>query len=95
MTEVLTAFGSRGVRAETVANDAVHQARRYLQSDAPIGEHLADQLLIPLALAGGGSFRTLSLSRHATTNIEVMKAFLELNIETMPSEAGDWLVKIR
>jgi RNA 3'-terminal phosphate cyclase (ATP) len=94
VTEVLTSFGSRGVPAEAVANDAVDQARRYLQSDAPVGEHLADQLLIPLALAGGGAFRTISLSRHTTTNLQVMKTFLELNVETTQLKSGDWLMKI-
>jgi RNA 3'-terminal phosphate cyclase (ATP) len=94
VTEVLTAFGSRGVRAEAVASDAVTQARRYLQSDAPAGEHLADQLLIPLALAGGGSFRTISLSRHAMTNVDVIRTFLDVQIEMTRAESGDWLVKM-
>jgi len=42
----------------------------------PVGEHLADQLLIPLALAGAGSFLTTPLSLHATTNIHVIEKFL-------------------
>jgi RNA 3'-terminal phosphate cyclase (ATP) len=41
-----------------------------------VGEHLADQLLIPLALAGGGSFVTTPLSSHATTNMDVVAMFL-------------------
>lgn len=76
VTEIFTGFGAVGVRAETVAESAVREARRYLAADVPVGPYLADQLLLPLALAGGGAFRTLPLSHHATTNIEVIRAFL-------------------
>ena len=38
-------------------------------------EHLADQLLLPLALAGGGSFTTTKPSLHTWTNIAVIAAF--------------------
>jgi len=95
ITEVVAAFGSRGVPAEAVARDAIEQTRRYLKSAAPVGEHLADQLLIPFALAGGGTFRTVGLSRHTTTNLDVIKTFLELEIETVRSASADWLVKLR
>jgi RNA 3'-terminal phosphate cyclase (ATP) len=44
-----------------------------------VGEHLADQLLVLLALAGG-MFRTVAPSRHTTTNIEVIKAFVPARI---------------
>lgn len=76
ITEVFTGFGERGVRAETVAENAVHEVREYLASTAPVGEHLADQLLIPIALAGAGSFRATKLSRHTTTNIDTIAKFL-------------------
>jgi RNA 3'-terminal phosphate cyclase len=47
-----------------------------------------------MAIAGGGSFATLPLSRHATTNIEVICKFLDVSIET--SQIGDrvWRVEI-
>lgn len=95
ITEVCTAFGARGVPAETVAQDAVAQARRYLDSNAPVGEHLTDQLLLPLALAAGGTFRTLGLTPHATTNIDVMRAFLAVTIETQRDDLGGWCVTVR
>ncbi len=81
LTEVFTGFGQRQVPAETVAEKAVQQARRYLSKDVAVGEYLADQLLIPLALAGGGAFHTLGLSRHAQTNIEVIERFLDVRFE--------------
>ena len=92
VTEVFTGFGERGVKAESVAEAAVRDARRYLASEAAVAEHLADQLIVPLALAGGGSFTTGPLSRHATTNIEVVKKFLAVGIEAI--QLGNRLVRI-
>ena len=94
VTEVFTGFGERGLRSEAVAEKAVQQARRYIGSDAAVAEYLADQLLIPMAMAGGGSFTTLPLSRHATTNIEVIGKFIDVGIET--SQPGDrtWKVEV-
>lgn len=75
VTEMGVAFGQLGVRAESVARAAANQVRAYLTHDAPVGEHLADQLMLPLTLAGKGSFVTGRLSRHATTNRDVLAMF--------------------
>ncbi|HUU85586.1 MAG TPA: RNA 3'-terminal phosphate cyclase [Phycisphaerae bacterium] len=80
ITEVFTAFGERKKRAEDVARGAANEARRYLAAEVPVGEHLADQLLVPMALAGGGRFKTFELSGHAQTNIEVLGEFLECTV---------------
>lgn len=95
VTEVMTAFGTRGIPAEAVAQDAADQTRRHLECDAPVGEHLADQLLLPLALGSGGAFRTHALTPHATTNIDVIRMFLDVEIETRREDGGDWLVTVR
>jgi RNA 3'-terminal phosphate cyclase (ATP) len=76
VTEVVSSFGERGVSAERVARAAAKQVRRYLSTDVAVGEHLADQLLLPMAMAGGGSMSTLSPSRHTLTNMAVIEAFL-------------------
>ncbi len=81
ITEVFTGFGQKGVPAEKVADGAVRQARKYLAAGVPVGPHLADQLLIPIAIAGG-SFRTLPLSPHTQTNLEVIHRFLDVRIRT-------------
>lgn len=81
-SEMFTAFGELGVTAENVARHAVRDAREYLISNAVAGEHLTDQLLLPLALAGGGSFTSLKLTRHAMTNIDVIRMFLPVRFET-------------
>jgi RNA 3'-terminal phosphate cyclase (ATP) len=94
VTEVFTGFGERGVVAETVAETVVKEARRYLSTEAALCEHLADQLIIPIALAGGGSFTTCRLSRHTQANIEVIQKFLDVSIETTPLNKRTWQVKV-
>lgn len=86
VTEVFTGFGQRGVRAEQVADRAWREAKQYLKSEAPVGEHLADQLILPLGIGahfgtGGGSFRTATLTQHSITHLEVLARFLDIDVE--------------
>jgi len=76
VTNVFAAFGEKSVSAETVARQAVQRARDYLASGAAVDEYLADQLMLPLALAGGGAFTTEKVSLHARTNADVIERFL-------------------
>ncbi|WP_371764229.1 RNA 3'-terminal phosphate cyclase [Massilia sp.] len=75
-TEVFTAFGAKSVTSEQVARQAVQRARRYLMSRAAFDEYLADQMMLPLALAGGGCFTLDEVSMHARTNAQVIETFL-------------------
>ncbi len=52
----------------------------YLDSDAVAGPYLADQLLLPMALAGRGSFKTVKPSSHARTGAEVIARFLAISV---------------
>jgi RNA 3'-terminal phosphate cyclase (ATP) len=70
-----------GLDAADVQIDEIRAVRRYLDAGVPVGECLADQLLLPLAIAGGGSFRTLRPSLHAETNAQVIRGFLDRRIE--------------
>ncbi|MGV3533870.1 MAG: RNA 3'-terminal phosphate cyclase, partial [Chthoniobacteraceae bacterium] len=94
VSEIITGFGEKGIRAEQVVDRVIKETRRYLASPAPVGEHLTDQLLLPLALAGGGSFTSIGLSRHALTNIEVIQRFLPVRFETEAAEASGTLVRV-
>ena len=87
VTEVFTGFGEKRVSAEQVSRGVAKETKAYLDSDVPVGEYLADQLMIPMALAGGGAFRTGPLSLHARTNIDVIEMFLEVTFAI--SEASD------
>jgi RNA 3'-terminal phosphate cyclase (ATP) len=95
VTEVFTGFGERGVAAEAVADQAVVATRRYLASDVAVGEHLADQLLLPMALARGGSFTTVPPSRHTTTNIEIIRKFLDVEIGAEQMTNRSWRIGLK
>jgi RNA 3'-terminal phosphate cyclase (ATP) len=86
--EVVTAHGEKGLRAELVAERACNEMDRYVDANVPVGEHLADQLLLPMAVAGGGRFRARGpLSLHATTNIETIAHFIDVPVRV--DEHGD------
>jgi RNA 3'-terminal phosphate cyclase (ATP) len=95
VTEVFTGFGERSVAAEAVADQAVIAARRYLASDVAVAEHLADQLLLPMALARGGSFTTVPPSRHTTTNIEIIRKFLDVEIRAEQLTNRSWRIEVK
>jgi hypothetical protein len=75
VTEVFTGFGERGRSAESVAEQAASEAREYLAHDAPVGPHLADQLLLPMVFGGLTAFRTCAPTPHFTSNADVIHAF--------------------
>ena len=81
VSEVFTAFGEKSVAAENVARHAVQCARRWLASNAAVSEYLGDQLMLPLALAGGGAFTVDEVSLHARTNAQVIETFLPVRFE--------------
>lgn len=97
-TEVFMSVGRRGVPAEKVADDLVRSVRTYQKCGAPVGEFLADQILLPLGLSAaqdsncqvrrGGVFRTGPLSLHATTHIELLQKFLDVQIQVENSNSG-------
>ncbi len=76
------ALGARGKPAERVADEAADALIAFLATDAAIDEHLADQLLLPLALADGASMlRTARITPHLTTNADIIRLFLPVDIE--------------
>jgi RNA 3'-terminal phosphate cyclase (ATP) len=86
VTEVFTGFGEKGVSAETVAKGAVAQTRDYLASNAAVGPHLADQLLLPMALSGGGEFTTTAATKHFFSHIAIIRAFLGREPAVTPAD---------
>ncbi|MDJ0976748.1 MAG: RNA 3'-terminal phosphate cyclase [Planctomycetota bacterium] len=93
VTELFTAYGKRGVSAERVAAAACREAKAWAALDAPVGPHLADQLMLPLALGAGGVYRTGALTPHAETNLGVIGEFLDRRLEAEP--LGDGRVDVR
>ena len=91
--EVFTGFGRMGATAEQVASEVVEEVRRYLAGAVPVGPYLADQLLLPLGIAAwrgsrGGRFRTLPLTLHSQSQVDLVQRFLEIPITVERDESG-------
>jgi len=95
MTEVFTGFGERGISAEKVAEKTVRLVRQYLASRAAVGKYLSDQLLIPMALAGGGRFTTLPPTDHTTTNAQIIGKFIDVDIAIKELAADLWEIEVK
>lgn len=89
-----SALGAPGKRAEAVADEAVEQLLSFLKTDACLDPHLADQVLLPLALVEGISrFTTSRITQHLLTNAHVIRKFLPAMIKVSgnlghPGEIG-------
>lgn len=88
VTEISSAIAQIGKSAEGIATHAASLLRHYLASTAPVGVHLADQLLLPMALAGRGVFRTVKLSEHTRTNLQMIETFLPLQFAVKELDGG-------
>ncbi|OYU43748.1 MAG: RNA 3'-phosphate cyclase [Burkholderiales bacterium PBB4] len=90
VNEVVTVFGEKGVSAEQVAGALVKEVKAYKASEGALGQHLADQWMLPLALAvlergGSASFTCTEMTQHATTNIGVIEQFLPVRFDVEPT----------
>ena len=91
---VHTGFGEHGVTAENVAKRLADQVERFREPRVSVDEHLADQLLLPLALAGGGRFAMPTPSGHFLTNVETIGQFLDVPIRHEQIDAHAWQVEV-
>ncbi|MCB1914352.1 MAG: hypothetical protein KDG52_01335 [Rhodocyclaceae bacterium] len=93
VTELFAGFGARGTSAEAVADRLARTVRHYRDGTAAVGEHLADQLALPMALAGGGRFTATRFSSHLQTNLAVIRKFLPIDASAARRDDG-WQVRI-
>ena len=94
VTEVFTGFGERGRSAERVAKSTVAQVHHYLHKGVPVWNHLADQLMLPFAMAGAGEFVTSVLTPHSETNASVIEQFLQVKVQSTDHGHGTVAVRI-
>ncbi len=94
VTEQITGFGERGVPSEQIAAAVTAEVQRYLAAGVPVGEHLADQLLLPMALGAGGSFRTLEPSLHCRTQLELLQLFLGTKATATEERHDVWRIDV-
>jgi RNA 3'-terminal phosphate cyclase (ATP) len=91
------ALGDRGKPSEKVADEAVEQVLAYRGAgdSAAVDPHSADQIVLPLALARGTSeFTTSEMTRHVTTNVAVIRRFLDRDIVCEGEEGHPGRVRI-
>ncbi len=94
VTAVFTGFGRMGVSAESVADQVVRDVRNYRRFAAPVGPHLADQLMLPMAIAAhtssvDGRFRTVPLTQHSMTQADIIQRFMDVEIAIEQEDGGD------
>lgn len=90
-TSVFSEIGRPRLAAESVTKIAAEEASVFLESDVPVCRHLQDQLLVPMALAGGGHFVTTAPSSHTRTCAAVIQAFTGKPVH-MDQQKHGWLV---
>jgi len=92
---VFSEIGEQGLRAGKAARLAAGQALRFIRAEVPICEHLADQLVVPLALAGGGRFLTQTPETdHLQTCLSVAELFTGLQGRLTTMNERQCLVEI-
>lgn len=91
---VFEVTGEKGLSAQNVAKRAAGRVNVFIQSQAAVEEYLADQLLLPIALAGSGSFTTTKPSLHTITNISVIKHILGKEIQLKQLTQCLWHVSL-
>jgi len=91
---VCTGIGQRNVGAESVARQAANRAMAFFKAEVPVEKHLADQLLVPLALAGGGNFLTEKPSLHTKTCMELLPLFMNIKARAVQQNAKAWRITL-
>lgn len=94
LSAVFTALGRPGWPAEDVARAAVSDLWHYLASQVPVDPHLADQLLLPIALAGAGSYRTTTPSSHTRTNMDIIALFTGTRFTCRELTPNHWEISL-
>ncbi|MFH0785030.1 MAG: RNA 3'-terminal phosphate cyclase [Pseudomonadota bacterium] len=94
LTEIFTGFGEKNLRAERVASATVAQVRKYIEAGVAVGPYLADQLLLPLILAGKGRYLTCRPTEHTLTNIKVIKQFYDKEITVAQLKEKVWQIEV-
>lgn len=92
ITEVFAAYGEKSLSAEQVAHRLLQEVKAYQAHQAPVGPHLADQLMIPMALAALqgrlGRYWATELTEHTRTNARTIEAFLPVKFSFDALEGG-------
>jgi RNA 3'-terminal phosphate cyclase (ATP) len=90
------ALGARGKPAERVADEAVDGLARFMKTDGAVDVWLADQILLPMAMASTPSvLRTCEVTQHLLTNAEVIRHFLSVHISVDAPQGQVGLIRLK
>ncbi len=82
-------LGERGVPAEQVGSLAARSLAKEMAGAGTLDLHAADQLLPYLALSSGSSrFRVREMTSHLRTQMDLVKKFLEVRVESVENAMG-------
>ena len=94
LTSQFELAGAVGTSAENVGKRDAGRLRHWLNAQVAVEEHLADQLLLPMAVAGKGSFTTTRPSTHCLSNIEVIHQFGIAKIRATQVNDTAWQISV-
>ncbi len=101
------AVSGRERSPEQTADAAVEAFRAHLARGGAVDRHLGDQLLLPAALAAAGvlpappgvvpvtRYTVAAVTKHLTTNAEVIRRFLDVEISILGREEDEGEVRVQ
>jgi RNA 3'-terminal phosphate cyclase (ATP) len=101
------AVGGRERTPEQTAEDAVRGFRDHLARGAAVDRHLGDQLLLPAAILAAGlvppppgvvpatRYTVAAVTKHLTTNAEVIRRFLDVDVSIVGREDEEGEVRVQ
>ena len=92
---MVSGCAERNLSSEKLGKRLGRSMKTFLGTQAPIGRHLADQLLLPMALSGQGKFVTTAPDDHVPTNISVIEKFLPVHFTQEDQGSGHFLIQVK
>ena len=101
------AVSAQGRNPEAIADAAVDGFARFLAGRAAVDLHLGDQLLLPASLVAAGlvppppgvvpatRFTVCEVTKHLTTNADVIRRFLPVDVDVTGREGEEGEVHVR
>jgi RNA 3'-terminal phosphate cyclase (ATP) len=90
-----SALGEKGKPSERVSEEAIARFSRFNATQAAVDRHLADQLLLPMAVADGRSEMTVeAVTGHLLTNAEVIRTLCGTDISIQGAEGAEGRVTV-
>lgn len=95
ITELFSVCGAFNVSRREVGERVAGMVNKYLMLNVPVGRFLADQLLLPMAIGAGGKYLTVPPTKHTQTNIEVIRMFLNTDIELENRKNETYVIEVK